>query len=79
VVAALGVMVGTVGGFILADTVGLFGFYDGFAAPHASVSFAVEVSAIVLLLTGGWLLVRSRMQPMTRSESTNPPPSARTD
>jgi hypothetical protein len=67
VVVALGVMVGTVGGFILAGTVGLFGFYDGFAAPHASVSFAAEVTAIVLLLIGGSLVVRRWVQERTRA------------
>jgi hypothetical protein len=55
---ALATMVGTLGGFILASTVGLFGFHDGFAAPFASVTFATEIAAIVLLVIGGAMAVR---------------------
>jgi hypothetical protein len=73
VVAALATMVGTVGGFVLADTVGLFGFYDGFAAPDASISFVIEVTAIVLLLIGGALLARgwllSKTSPSPRHQA----------
>ena len=44
VAVALPTMVGTVAGFLLADTVGLFGFHDGFAAPYAATAFVIEVS-----------------------------------
>jgi hypothetical protein len=60
VIIALATMVGTLGGFILATTVGLFGFRDGFAAPFASITFETEIAAIVLLVVGGTVVVRSR-------------------
>jgi hypothetical protein len=57
---ALATMVGTLGGFVLAATVGLFGFHDGFAAPFASITFATEISAIVLLIVGGTMAGQRR-------------------
>ncbi|HLX77956.1 MAG TPA: hypothetical protein VKR27_03660 [Acidimicrobiales bacterium] len=71
VVAAIATMVGTVGGFILADTIGLFGFHDGFAAPFASTSVVVEGTAILLLLVGATIVVRRTLKdhaPMSRGE-----------
>jgi hypothetical protein len=59
ILVALAAMVGTLGGFILAATVGLFGFHDGFAAPFASTTFVTELTAIVFLLVGGTLVVRN--------------------
>jgi hypothetical protein len=59
VAVAIAGMVGTVGGFVLSDTVGLFGFHDGFAAPFAALSFVIELTAVALLLAGGTLVVRS--------------------
>jgi hypothetical protein len=58
VVMAFATMVGTLGGFILASTVGLFGFHDGFAAPFASATFVTEVTASVFLLVGAAVVVR---------------------
>jgi hypothetical protein len=59
ILVALAAMVGTLGGFILASTVGLFGFHDGFAAPFASTTFVTEVAAVLLLLVGGMMVVRN--------------------
>jgi hypothetical protein len=58
VVMAFATMVGTLGGFILASTVGLFGFHDGFGAPFASVTFVTEIAASVFLLVGAAVVVR---------------------
>jgi|GEM_PF-1219492 len=65
VAAAAATMIATIGGFVLADTVGLFGFHDGFAAPFASISFGFEVTAVGLLLIGGALVVRSSLNAKT--------------
>ncbi len=84
VVVALATMVGTLGGFVLAATVGLFGFHDGFTAPDALMAFVVEVSAIVLLLAAGALIVwgsqsgargpsRTLEVPATFGDRPNPP------
>lgn len=66
VVVALATMAGTVGGFVLADTVGLFGFHDGFAAPYAGVAFVTEVAAVVLLAAGMLLIVLGKRHTRTR-------------
>jgi hypothetical protein len=69
VAVALATMAGTVAGFLLADTVGLFRFHDGFAAPNAWAAFLIEVGAIVLLAIGGRLIVRgSRNGPTTPAQ-----------
>jgi hypothetical protein len=74
VAVALATMVATVGGFVLAVTVGLFGFHDGFAAPDASMAFVIEVFAIVLLLVGGTSIVRGKLVGATRSSQTHHAP-----
>lgn len=65
VVASIATMSGTIGGFVLAATVGLFGFHDGFAAPFASLSFVVEVMAAVLLVSAGALIVAGSLRRRT--------------
>ncbi len=51
-------MAGTIVGFILARTVGIFGFKLPFSTGLAYVVLAVEIAAIVLLATTGLLLRR---------------------
>src|SRR5579862_2614358 len=70
VAAAAATMIATIGGFVLADTVGLFGFHDGFAAPFASISFGFEVTAVGLLLIGGALVVRSSLNARRSARKT---------
>lgn len=42
-------MVASIVGFLLADTVGLFGFVDSFVAPYAGMAFGVEVAGAALM------------------------------
>jgi hypothetical protein len=58
VVAALGLMIGTIVGFILVLTVGLFGFKLGFVSTEASITLAAECAAVVDLLVAALLIVR---------------------
>jgi hypothetical protein len=54
--SALGLAVGTVSGFLLTVSVGLFGFSDSFSAPYATLAFADELGAVAVLLCAGLAL-----------------------
>jgi hypothetical protein len=60
--ATAGFMVATIGGFLLSDYVGLFGFSDTLAAPWAGFALAVEIAGAVVLAAGSVLLVRGALQ-----------------
>jgi hypothetical protein len=60
VLAALGLMAGTIVGFILVLTVGLFGFTLHEITNYAVIAVVVEGLAVVLLAAAGLLLVRRR-------------------
>lgn len=49
VAAGAAYMVASIVGFLLADTVGLFGFVDSFVAPYAGMAFALEVAGAVVM------------------------------
>jgi hypothetical protein len=51
-------MVATIGGFLLSDYVGLFGFSDTLAAPWAGMALAVEIAGAMVLAGGCVLLLR---------------------
>lgn len=56
--ATLGFMLATIGGFLLSDYVGLFGFSDTLTAPWAGFALAVEIAGVVVLVAGSVLLLR---------------------
>jgi hypothetical protein len=60
VVASLLLMAGTVVGFILADTVGIFGFKLPYVTHLADTVLVIEIVAIVTLAATGWVLRRLR-------------------
>jgi hypothetical protein len=64
VAAALLLMVGTVAGFLLSDTVGLLGIHDTLSVPFASWALGLELGAIVALCSSALLLVRSSASPV---------------
>jgi hypothetical protein len=66
IVAALGLMAGTIVGFILVATVGLFGFTLTVITGWADLALATEVGAIVLFLAGASLLWRLPSRPNPR-------------
>ena len=55
VLGAAALMAGTIIGFLLARTVGLFGFRLTFSSGLAYTVLVVEASAVVLLVLTGWL------------------------
>jgi hypothetical protein len=55
VVGAAALMAGTMVGFVLARTVGIFGFHLTFSSGLAWAALAVEAVALVLLALTGWL------------------------
>jgi hypothetical protein len=57
-VAAMGLMVGTLIGFILVLTTGLFGFKLGFVSGWAYLTVVAECAAVVVLAAAGTLLWR---------------------
>jgi hypothetical protein len=59
VLASLALMVGTIAGFIMARTVGIFGFKDPSSTTLAIEVLVVEFAAIVALAATAWL-IRSR-------------------
>jgi hypothetical protein len=59
VVAATALMAGTIVGFVLVISVGLFGFTLTFISGWAQLTLAVESATIVVLVLGGSLLWRS--------------------
>jgi hypothetical protein len=58
VLASLALAAGTIAGFILARTVGIFGFKLTFSSGLANVVLIVEIAAVVLLAITGWLMRR---------------------
>lgn len=60
VVASLLLMAGTIVGFILARTVGIFGFKLPYSSGLANTVLIIEAAAIVLLAVTGLVMRRSR-------------------
>jgi hypothetical protein len=60
VVASLLLMAGTIVGFILADTVGIFGFKLPYVTGLADTVLVIEIVAVVALAVTGLALRRSR-------------------
>jgi cytochrome b subunit of formate dehydrogenase len=58
VAAALALVLGTIAGYFLALTVGIFGFKDPGATGESNLVLAVEIAAVILLAITGWLMVR---------------------
>jgi hypothetical protein len=59
VAASALLMAGTIVGFILARTVGIFGFKLGYSTGIANTVLVIEIAAIVLLAATGLLMRRS--------------------
>jgi len=53
-------MAGTIVGFLLARTVGIFGFKLTFSSGLAYTELVVEAAGVAMLLLTGWLLWRRR-------------------
>ena len=53
-------MAGTIIGFVLARTVGIFGFHLTFISTEAYAVLVVEAAAIVMLGLTAWLSLRQR-------------------
>jgi hypothetical protein len=60
VAGAAALMAGTIVGFVLARTVGIFGFHLTFSSGLANTVLIVEAAALVLLGLTGWLMLTSR-------------------
>lgn len=60
VAAAAALMAGTIIGFVLARTVGIFGFHLTFISTEAYAVLVVEAAAIVMLGLTAWLSLRQR-------------------
>jgi hypothetical protein len=60
VAGAAALMAGTIVGFVLARTVGIFGFHLTFSSGLANTVLIVEAAALVLLGLTGWVLRSSR-------------------
>jgi len=58
VLGAAALMAGTIIGFLLVRTVGIFGFRLTFSSGLAYAVLVVEAAAVVLLVLTGWLLKR---------------------
>jgi hypothetical protein len=56
VAASLLLMAGTIVGFILARSVGIFGFKLTFTSGLANTVLVIEIVAVVLLAITGWLM-----------------------
>jgi hypothetical protein len=61
-VLSFGFVAATIGGFLMAVYVGLFGFRDAWSSPFAGIAFAYEIASAVLLATGSTLCVLSRRE-----------------
>jgi hypothetical protein len=59
VAASLLLMAGTIVGFILARSVGIFGFKLTFTSGLANTVLVIEIAAVVLLAVTGWLIRRA--------------------
>jgi hypothetical protein len=53
-------MAGTIVGFLLARTVGIFGFRLTFSSGLADTVLIVEAAGVVMLGLTGWLLLKQR-------------------
>ena len=60
VLGAAALMAGTIVGFLLARTVGIFGFRLTFSSAEAYTVLVVEAAAIVLLSLTAWLQLKQR-------------------
>jgi hypothetical protein len=60
--AALALMAGTITGFILVRSAGLFGFHLTFTSGLAATVIVVEIAAVLALASTGVLLLRCRAQ-----------------
>lgn len=58
--ASLALMLGTIAGFLLAITVGVFGFIDSFEAPDAVSALAVEAAAVLVVALSGAIALGRR-------------------
>jgi hypothetical protein len=63
VLAGLGLVLGTILGFILVLTIGLFNFKLTFISTEAWATLIVEIVAVVMLTATGLLLLRRRSAP----------------
>jgi hypothetical protein len=59
VAASALVMAGTIVGFLLARSVGIFGFKLTFTSGLANTVLIIEVAAVVMLIITGWLMRRA--------------------
>jgi hypothetical protein len=59
VLASMLLMAGTIVGFLLARSVGIFGFKLTFTSGLASTVLIIEIAAVILLAITGWLMRRS--------------------
>jgi len=57
VIGSAALMAGTIVGFTLARTVGLFGFHLTFSSGLAYVALVIEAAAVVLLALTAWRMV----------------------
>lgn len=55
-------MVSSLGGFLLAATVGLFGFHDSLGVPYAGMTVAVEIAGAVVMGAAAAVVVFSRLR-----------------
>ncbi len=60
VAGAAALMAGTMVGFVLARTVGIFGFRLTFSSGLAYTVLVVEAAAVVMLVLTAWLRLRQR-------------------
>jgi hypothetical protein len=60
VLGAAALMAGTMVGFVLARTVGIFGFHLTFSSGLAWTVLSVEAAGLVMLALTGWLMSRAR-------------------
>jgi hypothetical protein len=60
VLGSAALMAGTIVGFLLARTVGIFGFRLTFSSTEAYVVLVVEAAAVILLACTAWLLLKQR-------------------
>ena len=67
VLAAAALMAGTMVGFILARTVGIFGFHLTFSSGLAYTVLVVEAAGVVLLSLTAWLLSQRLARPSVSS------------
>jgi hypothetical protein len=65
-----GFLASTAGGLFVSDTVGLFGFHDGFNAPWAGASLLVEGIGIAVLTVAGLAMARSARSNRPRDSLT---------